>query len=514
MLVDKYMAKETKLWGSIKETEFLGPIWVVMPLLAGGLLLLIVSLDIWRVYHDSGEWEKVPARIESSSFKVHHEDDGTSYSVRCSYSYNYAGKNYHGSKVEMVGFSNECDHRRRYDIINRHKTENKPFDALVNPLDPSQSVLFREITTTMYIVPMVGLVFGLAGAAVMGRRILATIKTFRWKTALTENPGQPWLVNTRWRSHIQRYNLLPKIFGTFAMTACWCLFVSCIVIAIFCIYDASLFLKIIACGVCLIPVGTFYSGVYQTIRYIKYGNPELILGQMPFVPGRLNTATLNIPARVITQEAMTVSLKCFRRDREIGEENSSIREHEEFSIDQTVIQDPSGLPNSILMSFMIPENVQQTHIGTFPEYAWRISADAKTPGVDFKVQFDVPVYFPMGKLDSPKNETLCKKQFLIRNHKAAGLSIRAHKVCTWVVPIGIILLSFPVGNFVARLFANVQGLGNIPLFVGIVVAMISKLVLQKAKVLCPQCGASLEYYPAEHSAMARYTCKVCGFRAR
>lgn len=28
----------------------------------------------------------------------------------------------------------------------------------------------------------------------------------------------------------------------------------------------------------------------------------------------------------------------------------------------------------------------------YPEYAWRVIASAKTPGVDFKTQFEVPVY--------------------------------------------------------------------------------------------------------------------------
>jgi hypothetical protein len=364
-----------------------------IPFLAAGLGVLIWSLGWWKLYKDSEAWIKIPANIDSVSFESHRgSKGGSTYSVTCAYSFKHEGKTYYGSKVGMEsGSSGDSFHRARYDILNRHKTEKEPFEALVNPLDPSKSVLFREITTAMYILPLFGLVFFLAGAGVMTGGVMSTIKSYSGRAMLAANPGRPWLADKRWQSPVLRDSPMPKIIGNFVMALFVGIFMSMFVIAVL-KGNVPLMPKLIIFGFCLIPVGLITSGIYQIMRYVKYGTPELVLNQIPLVPGKLNTATLNIQAKVSAQEGIKVSLKLFRRVWEKSGKKNSIREYEEFSLDQNVMQDQYSSQNSIPLSFMIPDDVQQTHIGDYPEYVWRIIAVAKTPGVDFRVQFEVPVY--------------------------------------------------------------------------------------------------------------------------
>jgi len=366
-----------------------------LPFLAAGLWVFIWSLSAWKVYQDSESWEKTPVKIESVSFERHSGSKGKStYSVKCAYSFNYNGAPHRGNRVgvEIGSSSGDSYHRIRYDILNRCKTENRTFDALVNPLDPSQSLLFRELTISMYILPIFGLVFALVGGGLMVSGTISTITAFRKKSILAQNPGQPWLADSRWNSTVISDKPIPKILGSFATAVFVFLFMSMFVIAITGQKNVPVFAQVIVYGFCLIPVGLFISGIYQAIRYFKYGNPELVLGQLPFVPGKLNTATLNIRARVIPQEGFNVALKCFKRVWERRGKNNSVREYEEFSLDQTVMQDSSNTENSIQLSFRIPEDVPQTYNDDYPEYVWRVIATAKTPGVDFKAQFEVPVY--------------------------------------------------------------------------------------------------------------------------
>ncbi len=375
--------KKISLWGAL----------FGLPFLAVGLGVFIWSMTMWKLYQESESWVKVPAKIESISFETHSDSDSTSYSVLCSYSYNYNGRLHHGNRVGMEkGGSSDSYHHKRYSILNQCKTTDMTFDALVDPLDPERSVLFREITTTMYVLPIFGLVFAIVGAGVMIGGIASAIRAYNTKAVLEQNPGQPWLANPKWNSMVIRDKPLARIAGSFAGAIFICLFMSIFVIATAGEKNVPVFARIIIYGFCLIPVGLFISSIYQAIRYFKYGNPELVLGQLPFVPDKLNTATLNIHARVISQEGFSVALKCFRRVWEKSGKNSSVREYEEFGLDQTVMQDSSSTENSIPLNFRIPANVPQTHDADYPEYVWRVIVSAKTPGVDFKAQFEVPVY--------------------------------------------------------------------------------------------------------------------------
>ena len=84
----------------------------------------------------------------------------------------------------------------------------------------------------------------------------------------------------------------------------------------------------------------------------------------------------------------------------------------------------------------------------------------------------------------------------------------------WLLPIGLIVLSVPVGVLVANMFPNTNELGNIVVFGGIVSAMLATFIHQFLPVSCPICGKRLEYYLAKNSKMPRYTCKHCQFTGR
>ena len=72
-----------------------------------------------------------------------------------------------------------------------------------------------------------------------------------------------------------------------------------------------------------------------------------------------------------------------------------MEEREIYSEKKTVETDlanRSGRGSAIPVQFIIPENQPETFTAELPNFIWRLTAKAATPGVDFSAQFDIPVY--------------------------------------------------------------------------------------------------------------------------
>ena len=51
-----------------------------------------------------------------------------------------------------------------------------------------------------------------------------------------------------------------------------------------------------------------------------------------------------------------------------------------------------GRSSAIPIRFTIPEGRPETFSADYPSYRWRLIAKAKTPGIDFCAEFDIPVF--------------------------------------------------------------------------------------------------------------------------
>lgn len=132
----------------------------------------ILGMSGWQAwsYLDTDDWEPVPVTIEhveleefSSSGK-----SGTSFSyqVDCRYRYQFDGIPYTGERVDLTQGSSgfEDYHRDLYEELRAHQTSGTPFEALVDPDDPSQAILVRESGGQGGALALFGLVFLLVGA--------------------------------------------------------------------------------------------------------------------------------------------------------------------------------------------------------------------------------------------------------------------------------------------------------------------------------------------------------------
>lgn len=117
-------------------------------------------------------WQPVAAQVLDSRLKRHTDSDGTTYEVQARYRYEFAGRQYEGSRVGLDpdgGADNISDwHQLWHAQLQSAQTRRLPITVMVNPRAPSQSLIDPSIrwALQMFHVPFalvftgVGLVAG------------------------------------------------------------------------------------------------------------------------------------------------------------------------------------------------------------------------------------------------------------------------------------------------------------------------------------------------------------------
>ena len=131
-------------------------------------LLTTSVIDYVRVQ----SWEAVPARILSAQLVDLTSHSG--YEVKAAYEYKFNGRRYKGTRVQLhIGDDIFDFHRKMYQELLSHQRTGKPRTCFVNPTDPKQSILHRELRwPLMAIYAGAMLLFGGVGV-LLTRRINA-----------------------------------------------------------------------------------------------------------------------------------------------------------------------------------------------------------------------------------------------------------------------------------------------------------------------------------------------------
>jgi len=109
------------------------------------------------------EWPEVPCTVLSSEVKSHRSDDGTTYSIEISYSYEVAGREYQSRRYHFMGGSSSGYSGKRA-VVDRHRPGSRTV-CYVNPHDPTDAVLERGYTPDLWfgLIPLAFVAVGLGG---------------------------------------------------------------------------------------------------------------------------------------------------------------------------------------------------------------------------------------------------------------------------------------------------------------------------------------------------------------
>lgn len=146
-------------------------------------------------------WHPVAAQVLGTELKRHTSSDGTTYRVHARYRYEFAGRQYEGTRVGLdpeAGADNIGDwHQHWHGLLQSAQSRGQPITIMVNPQAPSQALIDPSIrwALQMFRVPFalvftgVGLVAGwfflhiLLGGAAGSRRPSWALRPSRCKRA-------------------------------------------------------------------------------------------------------------------------------------------------------------------------------------------------------------------------------------------------------------------------------------------------------------------------------------------
>lgn len=98
-------------------------------------------------------WQPVQAQVLGSELKRHTDSDGTTYEVQARYRYEFAGRQYEGSRVGLDpdgGADNVSDwHQRWHGLLQSAQSRGQGLTILVNPRVPTQSLIDPSIRWAM-----------------------------------------------------------------------------------------------------------------------------------------------------------------------------------------------------------------------------------------------------------------------------------------------------------------------------------------------------------------------------
>lgn len=127
------------------------------------LLILLLLLPLYRSCM-ARSWKEVPCKILTSGVQSKSENGGTTFQIAITYSYVANGREYTGNRYNFFPVAT-CGYRGKAEVARQYAAGSQR-QCLVNPDDPAQSVLTRQLGASVWI-GLLPLLFVGGGALVM-----------------------------------------------------------------------------------------------------------------------------------------------------------------------------------------------------------------------------------------------------------------------------------------------------------------------------------------------------------
>lgn len=369
-----------------------------LPFFLVGFSVFIYGLSMFYTWHQAANWPRVPAKIHSAKIEKHSDSDGdTTYSIKGSYSYSYQGKDYKGDRIEIESGSSSAygEKKRMLNQMKKAMKNKSSIDAMVNPQNPGDSILFRHVSQGMYLFSGIGFIFSLVGGFLIFLGITGSIKERKKAKALALNPDQPWKAEDRWDGFSIKTNQLKAVLSAWALGIFVTIFISIFLITLYTDSGAPIFAWVIIGIFTLVALALDINAVYQTIKFIKFGESRLVLKQMPIVPGREFKGLVILPANMGRSANYDFELRCEKRLTTRSGKNSTTTTTVLFKEKVAITSDPRNTIRErqfLPFSFIVPEGCETDSPSTNPVFEWKLKVENESSGVDYSAEFSLPVF--------------------------------------------------------------------------------------------------------------------------
>ena len=369
-----------------------------IPFILVGAGLLLASFALWFEYFQAASWKETPATIQSVEMKSYRgSKGGTTYKVNCTYRYSWRNETFLSKRVFIDDWTSGDRHywEKIHARLNECKKSGGTIPALVNPQNPKDALLFRELSSSMEILPIMSILFGGAGLTLFFSSLWKFIKISGLERNLENEPEKPWLVDGVWQKFKVSADSGKEALGQLALGIAMTLFVSVFWVLMLNDRNVPIFAFLIIGFFSIGAACCLFHGIYLVLRYLKYGNPTVLLSQFPLSLGESFSGAILIQKHLIPESGVIINLKCEKK----LVTGSGKHKHTDISIlheKKIILKEDlakAGENKSIIpFSFELPKGVPPRCESSNPSFFWKLEVIAETPGIDFGADFDIPVY--------------------------------------------------------------------------------------------------------------------------
>lgn len=362
---------------------------VAIPFAGFGVMMTgWVVRDLWT-YSAIQSWDATPATLLEAELKGKRKGKGGSLRATARYRYEVDGKSY---ECDRVALHTEADNigsfqRERGEELERLLKQGQPITAYVNPDDPTQAILFRDLRPGMIALKgAFGLVFGAIGFGIIAA-VIATALGLGGKKASQSPTTEPWQMKDAWRTGRIRTSAGPA-WGALVMAGFWNLISGPAFYMAATEGDIEWYILLLIGAFPVIGVALAGWACYLWLQHWKWGVSEFEMAAVPGVLGGPLAGVIRVQRAIETQDGIVVRLACVRSESDGDSKKVTTIWEEERTIVRN-LSTTNGATTLIPVQFLIPYDLPDSEA---KDVTWKLSAAAKTTGIDYRSEFDVPVF--------------------------------------------------------------------------------------------------------------------------
>lgn len=438
-----------------------------LPFAGVGVFMAGLTVRTLAEAYQMSHWPETPARLLEARLEDHHGDDSTTWKATARYTYDVADQTYEGTRVGLHSGSDNIGRWQRTtgELLERKLRAGEPVACRYNPANPAESILFPQLRPSMlWFHALFAIVFGGVGIGLFVGTLYARRQKRQEQALTAEFPDQPWRTRPEWASGVIRAGgrSLPYIvlgFAFFWNAVTWTV-LSGLMSQLRQQGPAALFMLLFP----LVGVGLLVWAVHALLSARRYGGAELTLAHNPGVLGGRFAGAVRLPNAARGADRYTVTLRCLEVDRRGEHTSERVRWEDEQVLrsDALPLQDEGAIvPVLFGLPLDLPASLTPCPGGAV---VWRLNVQAKQPGIDLNVNFDVPVFrTPDSRADFQLDRTPLKAYLLdqpvAERMQAEGVQVdEASGECVCDFPAGRFKGNAVALTLVSLLFAGISAI--------------------------------------------------------
>jgi hypothetical protein len=350
-------------------------------------------------------WQEVPATIQkadlitSSHTSEGHSKPSTTYKVTAVYNYTNNGQTYTGRRVSIYSgsFSDRTYYQRIYDELTGCKNSGRPFRCYINPSNPSESILYRNLHWQIILLYTIFvLTFGGIGYGLLIGGIVVDQTKQKGDTLKLLYPEEPW----RWKKQWNEGRVVSSSKTTMIWVVIFTLFWNLVSTPVIFLLPEELHkgnkAVLFALIFPIVGIGLAVWAIRCILRWRRFGQSILEMETIPGVIGGALKGRLQTRVNINSEDGFHLTISCINRvitgSGKHRTTHNYIRWQDESIIKkQMYAYDPSG--SAIPVLFQIPYDSPETNEeNPNDKIIWCLDVKASVPGVDYADSFEVPVF--------------------------------------------------------------------------------------------------------------------------